>query len=60
MDFEPAVDYMTAFCIDLMPHGTKKKSLVFDILKAQKVIDFGVSNQNPMMMELIKRCQSLV
>lgn len=28
----------------------------FDILKAQgKVIDFGVSNQNPMMMELIKK-----
>ncbi|QGX01357.1 aldo/keto reductase [Streptococcus ruminicola] len=28
----------------------------FDLLKAQgKVIDFGVSNQNPMMMELIKK-----
>lgn len=28
----------------------------FDILKAQgKVIDFGVSNQNPLMMELIKK-----
>ena len=28
----------------------------FDVLKAQgKVIDFGVSNQNPMMMELIKK-----
>ncbi|WP_423218052.1 aldo/keto reductase family oxidoreductase [Streptococcus equinus] len=28
----------------------------FDILKAQgKVIDFGISNQNPMMMELIKK-----